>query len=518
MDIRWTFPFGLTALLWMTCAQAWPRVDAQLNAAASAGNIAAMDAALAMGANPDQARALAAAVAGRHREAVDDLLRDHADPNAWAHGTQNALSSPEGSPVFEAAKLGEREILLDLVHHGADLNAGSRSGYIGDTPLAFAVRYGQVGAVRLLLEAGADANHPGANGETPLRNAFYGESNGVEIVRLLLAHGADPDIKDRQGRTVRELSYVRGDPGIRAAIERAKPPAPFTRPEDVQNIGLVLLCRAADGAMMPGYLASTRTAYARWRAPRAAVITRIESSAEFRRALRGLLQQVTPRAAAHGQAAGESANDGEIESQCDLTLPAELAPAHPSAAVRLQRLRNVLICKASYDVLIPGYKARTQVAYARWRAGHRSELMQIESSPEFREERIDALRELTPIALRPGTGQGVSATPTAVTDCARFMPADLRARIEILNGPGTAGLTNYPAAPSGSPGSSAGSAAAPTAQVAEAAPEAAMPAGRETPAHALLQSQASAKVKFKQVIRSAPSPIGGTLSPQPPQQ
>ena len=471
-SIRSAFFVGLAALLWMTCAQAWPRVDAQLNAAAGAGNIAAIDKSIADGANPDQARALAAAAAGKHRKAVDDLLRHHADPNAWARGSKYALSGPEGSAVFEAAKLGERGILLDLVHHGADLNAESRWGYIGDTPLAYAVRNGQVGAVRLLIDAGADVNHPGANGETPLRNALYGEPNAVEIVQLLLAHGADPDIKDGQGKTARQISYGYGPAGIRSAIERAKPPPPFTRPEDVQSIYFVLLCRAADGAMLPGYLASTRTAYANWRAPRAAAITKIESTAEFRNSLARVLQEATSGAASHGQAPGESANDGEIESQCDLALPAELAPAHPSPAVRLQRLRTVLICKAAYDVLIPGYKARTQAAYSHWRAGHRSDLARIESSLEFREDRAEALREQTLIGLAYGTGQMASTSSTAVTVCARLMPADLRART---------------------------------------------PAGGEAPAPPAVMNQAGSKVKLKQVIRSAPSPVGGAVSPQKPQ-
>lgn len=514
MGMRSAFLLGLAGLLWMTCAQAWPRVDAQLNAAATAGDVAAIDRAIADGANPDQARALAAAVAAKHRKAVDDLLQHHADPNAWARGSAYALSGPEGSPVFEAAKLGDREILLDLVHHGADLNAASRWGYMGDTPLAFAVRNGQVGAVRLLIDAGADVNHPGANGETPLRNAFYGEPNAVEIVQLLLAHGADPDIKDSQGKTARQISYGYGPAAIRSAIERAKPPPPFTRPEDVQSIYWVLLCRAAEGAMRPGYLASTRTEYANWRAPRAATITKIESTAEFHNSLARVLQEVTSRADSHGQGpSDESANDGEIESQCDLALPAELAPAHPSPAVELQRVRAVLICKATYDVLIPGYKARTQVAYSHWRADHRSDLAQIESSLEFREERAEALRELTPLGSGPVTEQVASTTSRAVTACERSMPADLRAPVEPLRNSGGAVLPSHPA---GSLESSAGSTSLPAAQASGTAPEEQTPAPGEVPVPPTLINQASAKVKFKQVIRSAPTAVGGAVSPPQP--
>lgn len=307
-------------MLWATSVLAWPRVDAQLNTAARAGDLAAIDQAIAAGADPDQARALSAAAAGGHRAAVDDLLAHHADPNAWARGHDFALTRPDESPVFEAAKLGDRAMLLDLVSHGADLNAESRWGYLGDTPLAYAARYGEVAAARLLLEAGADVNHRGANGATPLRDALRGGPHAVEIAQLLLAHGANPDIKDDQGRTAREISYGYGAPEIRSAIAEAKPPPPFTQPEQRASISEVLLCRAADAAMIPGYAARTSAAYERWRAPRAAVIAPIESSAEFRRSLQQLQQrETTPDAA-------------EIKSQCDLILPRELARAHPSRA------------------------------------------------------------------------------------------------------------------------------------------------------------------------------------------
>jgi ankyrin repeat protein len=74
---------------------------------------------------------------------------------------------------------------------------GSAGGW---TALHLAAHYGQAGAVKFLLAAGADVNALADNHEanTPLMAAVA--ANRVDIAELLLAKGADPRTPDRHGK------------------------------------------------------------------------------------------------------------------------------------------------------------------------------------------------------------------------------------------------------------------------------------------------------------------------------
>jgi ankyrin repeat protein len=55
--------------------------------------------------------------------------------------------------------------------------------------------------VKLLLEHGADPNIKNKDGITPLHWAVFKSGVHVEVVKLLLEHGADPNIQNKKGRT-----------------------------------------------------------------------------------------------------------------------------------------------------------------------------------------------------------------------------------------------------------------------------------------------------------------------------
>ncbi|MBK9266466.1 MAG: ankyrin repeat domain-containing protein [Polyangiaceae bacterium] len=156
-----------------------------------------------------------------------------------------------------------------LLRYGADVNRWDEEH--ASTPLLTAVFNNHIDAVRILLAAGADPNVRGDEGESPLRlcaekgylamarlllhcgaNKTIHEGGGpagmnalgfaatrlnVEMVKLLLAHGADPHVGDADDITVferlqftvelgrvpedpaaqerlREIRALLGDPGI----------------------------------------------------------------------------------------------------------------------------------------------------------------------------------------------------------------------------------------------------------------------------------------------------------------
>ena len=94
------------------------------------------------------------------------------------------------------AALGDEATLAErLGTGGQDVDERDANGR---SALFAACRNNQLGAVRLLLHRGADANAAGGDGETPLFTAclhMLSQECDVEIVRLLLAHGAKPTLE-----------------------------------------------------------------------------------------------------------------------------------------------------------------------------------------------------------------------------------------------------------------------------------------------------------------------------------
>lgn len=87
-----------------------------------------------------------------------------------------------------------------LLKAGADPNLGDEYG----TPLLSAAGDGNLPVVRMLIEAGALPDPAHDTGITPLASAVY--RGRAKVVECLLRHGADPRLKDADGRSVLEAA------------------------------------------------------------------------------------------------------------------------------------------------------------------------------------------------------------------------------------------------------------------------------------------------------------------------
>lgn len=105
------------------------------------------------------------------------------------------------SPLIQAARTGSLDTIRSLVKSGADVNLPGPTGDGWDaTPLQHAILARQPGAVRLLLDLGADPNRAGGpNSPAPLLLAA-GDTDPT-FVTLLLAHGANAAIEGENGAT-----------------------------------------------------------------------------------------------------------------------------------------------------------------------------------------------------------------------------------------------------------------------------------------------------------------------------
>jgi len=135
-------------------------------------------------------------------ETVKLLLSHGADPNAKE--TQQGQTA-----LMRAVAEKHPEVVRELIDRGADVRARSKGGF---TALLFAGQQGELASARMLLAAGADVNEKTPTNGTAL--VVAAASGREEFGIFLLENGADPNAADAYGVTALHYAIPRGIAGI----------------------------------------------------------------------------------------------------------------------------------------------------------------------------------------------------------------------------------------------------------------------------------------------------------------
>ncbi|KAE9973286.1 hypothetical protein EG327_009135 [Venturia inaequalis] len=175
-----------------------------------------LDESLASNLNPlFSSSLLETAIKHEHREivklALNTLARSSIEISAWR----------KSQAIFAAASAGQKDIMYLLTSNGFNVDEENE---LSETPLQTAASMGNVYAVRLLLEAGANIDLATARGTALCYAASVGDA---EIVSYLLTKGASVDLNTMRAAsdkpTILSLLQWR-DPARSEDAEKAQPP------------------------------------------------------------------------------------------------------------------------------------------------------------------------------------------------------------------------------------------------------------------------------------------------------
>jgi len=249
-----------------------PEGETVLMTAARTGDSGVVKALLAHGAEVDAKEqwlgetALMIAAAEDHGDAVKALIDAGADFNArsaptnlpdlqWVPAGMSTTLFPRGSwtALMFAAQQGALDAARVLAGAGADLNLVDLDG---TTALVFSILNAHYDVAALLVEKGADPNVADAAGMAALYTAVdmstipfmhnrpppppHGKLEAIDIIRILLAHGADPNQRLKAPTIQRHH-----DPGDRGLGDGSTPLMRAAKVPDIPVMRL-LLANGAD--------------------------------------------------------------------------------------------------------------------------------------------------------------------------------------------------------------------------------------------------------------------------------
>ena len=160
------------------------------------------------------APALQYAAARGHLEIARLLVKAGADVNY--------LIKDGGTPLMGAAALLKPHMIEFLIANGAQPNKKGVDGhfplYCPFQPAVAAIRQ-QLECIRLLVAAGARINEKTDSGSTPLMKAAW--FGNAEAAKYLLHLGADPTLKNNDGKAAAIMAFERGHDELAELLKNA---------------------------------------------------------------------------------------------------------------------------------------------------------------------------------------------------------------------------------------------------------------------------------------------------------
>ena len=123
----------------------------------------------------------------------------------------DAKNGAGATPLMAAATNGNPAAVQLLLDKGADVKMRTK---LGETALGNAAGSGVTATVKLLLDRGADVNTRNSRGYSPLMLAAGSDVMNADIVKLLLAKGADTSFSADYDETAQILASRRGNTAI----------------------------------------------------------------------------------------------------------------------------------------------------------------------------------------------------------------------------------------------------------------------------------------------------------------
>ncbi|AZQ43017.1 ankyrin repeat domain-containing protein [Nonlabens ponticola] len=131
------------------------------------------------------------------RDAMEELTHMLED-----HGV-DAKDSDGRTALMHASFFGKDELVASLIEQGADVNHQDKIGYCALHHCSLEMR---TGAALLLLNNHADPNLMDEHDNGPLWVALMNSKGNFDLVKLLIEHGADPEIENLYERTPEDLA------------------------------------------------------------------------------------------------------------------------------------------------------------------------------------------------------------------------------------------------------------------------------------------------------------------------